>query len=447
MSEKDSPSKRNMKICLLGASFKTGNMGVSALAESSIKIILNYWPDAEITLLGVGYTPCEDHYFISGREICIKTLPIRFSKNIFLQYHFLVFLLNGLLSKVLHGSSLKRALEKHNAYYKNLCDTDLAVDITGGDSFSDIYGFRRFFLGFLCKWLVIFMGKKYVLLPQTYGPFNRCVTKIMAKYILKQADMVYSRDFAGVDCVNRLIGKAAHGQVAIAPDVAFVLDARKPECLGIEPNPNIRSQDSIVVGLNISGLLFNGGYTQDNMFGLKTNYRDLICRLIEMFLEDKNIIILLTPHVFPPIFPEAKDCEVESDLQACMKVYEEFNQKYPGRMSLARGHYNHNEIKYIIGLCDFFIGSRMHACIAALSQSIPAVGLAYSGKFLGVFASLGIDDLAIDLKAEDESVILSRTKDALLNRDKIAEELRTKLPAIQEKVLSIFENVFRSRKE
>jgi hypothetical protein len=50
-------NKRNMKICMLGASFDTGNMGVSALAESSIKYILNRQPNVEIILLGCGCVP------------------------------------------------------------------------------------------------------------------------------------------------------------------------------------------------------------------------------------------------------------------------------------------------------------------------------------------------------------------------------------------------------
>ena len=38
--------------------------------------------------------------------------------------------------------------------------------------------------------------------------------------------------------------------------------------------------------------------------------------------------------------------------------------------------YDQHAIKSIIGRCDFFIGSRMHACIAALSQKIPTAAVA-----------------------------------------------------------------------
>ena len=47
-------------------------------------------------------------------------------------------------------------------------------------------------------------------------------------------------------------------------------------------------------------------------------------------------------------------------------------------------------MKYLIGQCDFFVGSRMHSCIAAVSQCVPAVSIAYSDKFIGVMATLGL---------------------------------------------------------
>ena len=58
--------------------------------------------------------------------------------------------------------------------------------------------------------------------------------------------------------------------------------------------------------------------------------------------------------------------------------------------------YDQHEIKGVIGMCDFFVGSRMHACIGALSQGIPCVGVAYSMKFRGVFESVGVADWVVD---------------------------------------------------
>jgi polysaccharide pyruvyl transferase WcaK-like protein len=48
----------------------------------------------------------------------------------------------------------------------------------------------------------------------------------------------------------------------------------------------------------------------------------------------------------------------------------------------------------------------MHACIAALSQCVPALGLAYSNKFSGVFETIGVGSLVIDLRAHPSGSII-----------------------------------------
>lgn len=426
----------DMNICLLGISFNTGNMGVGALAESSIKIILNKWPDAEVILLGSDYKPQQHRLFVSGKEICVKTLPIRFCKNIFLPYHFLRFVFCGLLVKVLPTSQLKNTRVNRNPFFKILYEIDFVADITGGDSFSDIYGFRRFFLGFLCKWLVIFLGKKLILLPQTYGPFQGNMAKAMAIYILRRANTIYSRDRESMEYVRNLLGdNTEDGKVQFTPDVAFVLDTRKPDDFEASPLSKI-PENTTVVGFNISGLLFNGGYTQDNMFGLKTDYRKLMFAVVQMLLENKDVVVVLIPHVFPPA-----DYEVESDPNACLKVYEQLKQQYAGRIFLVEGRYNQGEIKYIISLCDFFIGSRMHSCIAALSQGIPAVGLAYSKKFEGVFRSVSAEQYVIDMRNHDSDEILENIAEAFDCRQTTAKHLAEIIPVVREEVLRIFGDI------
>jgi len=152
-----------------------------------------------------------------------------------------------------------------------------------------------------------------------------------------------------------------------------------------------------------------------------------------LLVKDKRLLVLLVPHVFAP------SGNVESDPDVCLKVYEELNKKYPGRIFLTQGQYNQNEIKYIIGLCDFFIGSRMHSCIAALSQSIPAVGIAYSKKFLGVFESIDLGNCVADSSRFSKDEILSTVGAAFEMRDQIKIDLDKRIPEVKENILNMFE--------
>lgn len=431
MTETEDNSK--VTICVLGASFDTGNLGVNALAESTIKTLLHRWPQARIVLLGNGYTPEQLHLHMGDREMTVTTLPVRFSRKLSLPYHFFWFAFYGMLAGAVPWPSARRKLLTRNPHCRTIYESALAVDITGGDSFSDIYGMRRFVLGFLRKYVVILFGKRFVMLPQTYGPFKRRIAKALARYIVKHAEVVYSRDKEGMECVRGLLNGCVADKVRFSPDVAFVLDPRRPERLCIEPNDDLRAHGSTVAGFNVSGLLFNGGYTRNNMFGLKADYRELVCKIMDLLLRQPDVVVLLVPHVLPPA-----GLDVESDPIACAELFEHVRRKYPGRVFLARGRYNHNEIKYVIGQCDFFAGSRMHACIAALSQGIPAVGLAYSKKFLGVFESVGMADWVVDLRTSDEDEVLGAMLRAFETRKAAAESLQQTVPAVQQQILGLF---------
>jgi polysaccharide pyruvyl transferase WcaK-like protein len=448
VSESSDTRHKPVKIGLLGASFDTGNMGVNALAESSIKIILNRWPEAEIVLLGSGLTPQEQKLPVLDRQVVLKTLPIRFSKNLFLPYHFLKFAAYALLVKILPGRRLKKSVTERNPYFKLLSQTDFVVDITGGDSFSNIYGFRRFLLGFLYKWLVIFSGKKLVLLPQTYGPFKGLLTRKMAGYILNKATVVYSRDQAGIEHVNALLNNRRNGKIRFAPDVAFILDPRRPDNQDIDSLERIKTSNRILVGLNVSGLLSCCGDASNNVFNLKVDYHALVNSIVESLMKHDDTAILLVPHLVALHESDAllgksmpkKGYREQSDTVPCGKIYERFSAKYNNRIFLVRGHYDHNETKYIIGLCDFFIGSRMHACIAALSQCISAVGLAYSKKFSGVFESIGLADCVVDARSLDEREVLEKLGTVFERRGQIRKHLQDVMPKVRKDVLSIFDN-------
>jgi polysaccharide pyruvyl transferase WcaK-like protein len=355
---------------------------------------------------------------------------------VFLRSHFCVLLLNAILLKLLPFKRFKKLLSAINPYVKTLVETDKVFDITGGDSFSDIYGLRRFLIyGFLQKWLITLFGKELILLPQTYGPCSRSITRRMAKSVLKRASVVYARDTESVEYVRELFGNhSVNGKLRFMPDVAFVLDSSKPETFDIGSLDKVRNKSSIVVGLNISGLLFNGGYTQQNMFGLKTNYRELIDSIVDYLMKEERALVLLVPHVLAP------SRTVEDDPNACRQLYEKLSEKYSGRIFLTQGQYNQNNIKYIIGLCDFFIGSRMHACIAALSQSIPAVGIAYSKKFHGVFESVGLGDCVADAYQCGNNIeLLSIVEAAFEKRDQTRKHLEKVIPKIKAEILGMLE--------
>jgi polysaccharide pyruvyl transferase WcaK-like protein len=320
-----------------------------------------------------------------------------------------------------------QAPARRNPWLRALLDADLIGDIRGGDSFSDIYGLRKFVQGSLPLLTVALLGRPYVMLPQTYGPFRGRITRILAASLLKRATAIYTRDRNCEGLVAKLCGRTP----AFCPDVAFTLEARQPHHVPLTSGDTARSARGPIVGVNVSGLLYMGGYTGRNMFGLRCEYRTLIDQLIGRLLSSTDAEILLVPHVFGSEREEtARDMLLHSH-----------ESRFPGRIFGVAEPLSERELKWVIGQTDFFVGSRMHACIAALSQSVPAVGLAYSDKFLGVFESIGMGDATIDLRKALPEAVIEQTLAMFERRGELRAELAERIPRIQESVRLTFERL------
>jgi polysaccharide pyruvyl transferase WcaK-like protein len=220
----------------------------------------------------------------------------------------------------------------------------------------------------------------------------------------------------------------------VSYDVAFALDPTPPAKLEIAGLSLSDQRQSKLVGLNISGLLFNEGAAK-HAFGVRSRYAEIIDSLIDYLIEDKNSCVLLVPHVF------GMQVDSECDSPVCESVYTRLHSKYKSRIGIVRGSYDQNEIKYIIGQCDFFIGSRMHACIAAASQGVPAVSIAYSDKFLGVMETIGIESAVLDARQLDKKQILAAIEDLFEQQALTRSHLAKRIPQVKESVLQLFDQI------
>lgn len=436
-----------LKIGILGVDFHKGNLGVGALAAGTLRCILHRFPGAEVFLLNYSRRRACRTVRLEGNEVKIPLVNMRFSKKLYLSNNIAILFLLVLVAKVLPYKKLTRKLVDGNECLRKIEQADLFVSIAGGDSFSDIYGLGRLLYVALPQILVLLVGKRLILMPQTLGPFRTRLAKAIARYILRRAQLVYSRDYQGIAATNTLLGwQGDSGKVRFCHDVGFVVDPVGPPEIEME---GFLAMPEGVVGLNVSGLLFTESGNRDNVFGLRTDYRELVYALLDFLLRRKKMKVLLVPHVFTVDWDTESDSVVtvneptvheptESDSSVCQKIFEELRSKYPGQLGLVRGLYNQNEIKHIIGQCDFFIGSRMHACIAALSQNVPAVAVAYSDKFVGVMGTIGIESLVADprtMRMEEIVRIVDRAYDQRLL---IRSQLERKIPQVKAAVLNLF---------
>jgi colanic acid/amylovoran biosynthesis protein len=429
---------KQQRIILFGGGLQTGNLGVGALTVGAIRCMLAAYPQAEISLLEYGRTSSSQCVRLRDRVVEVPVTNLRFSWKLYLPNNIALLLIFAAFLKLIPSHRLRGWLTSKNKCLSEICEADQVMSIAGGDSFADIYGLWRLLYVALPQILALFLGKNLVLLPQTIGPFRKRLSRAIAGYIVQRAEHVYSRDRQGLAQLQELMGRdLAARKTSFCYDVAFVMDPIAPDKIEIDGMNQGLETHSSTVGVNISGLLYMGGYTKNNMFGLRADYRRFIHRLIDFLIVQKGASVILVPHVIGR--------GGESDVEVCERVYEELQSNYPEKLGVVRRSYDHSEMKYIIGQCDFFVGSRMHSCIGAASQCIPAVSVAYSDKFIGVMEALNIDYSVADARRLTEEELLGVVDRVYEGRKAMRQQLERKMLEVQREVMTLLGGLAESR--
>lgn len=424
------------KVCLLGCALFTGNRGVSALGVALVKIIRTIYPDAEFYFLVGGKESMEYDIDTGSEKVKVREVVFRLSPKGKVSEHLFYLYFNAIVYRCLPIPFIKKMILKRVPWLKLLKQADFVGDIRGGDSFSDIYGVKRFFFGSLPDRIAQLMTRNFVYLPQTYGPYYSAYAKRNSTKLMKKSKKIFCRDDESIEFLKAKLKRQKDvDKLRFCPDVAFMLDPIRPKEVKILPDLTYLKKKKKLIGLNISGLLYRGGFNEKNMFNLSLNYKEFIDKLIVLFGEMDDINVLLTPHTYV-IHPDQNiENNIENDYIVSRDIYNELNGK---SLFLVNENYNQSEIKSLIGDCDFFIGSRMHACIAAISQGIPTNGISYSRKFIGVFNTVGLGNFVIDANVLSTDEAIRRVIEHLSKESGKQDYIKKNVTGAQKTIMDVF---------
>jgi len=374
------PTLPTLRIGLLWHSVNSDNLGVGALTVGHIAIL-------EAAARAAGVTP---EFLVIGwkdrRSAYVRRADLSVAEL-----------------------RMKDFIKPVGGLYAQLRTCDLVFDISAGDSFTDIYGTKRMATMAAAKALTLLARRPLILAPQTIGPFEKTWARMSAFAIMRRSAVVAARDELSAAFLR---DRGYPGDLIVASDVALRLPFQKPNT----------GTGRTKVGLNVSGLLFNGGYNRGNMFNLRGSYAELIRELLRRLTARDDLDVHLVAHVI------SDHIEVEDDYRVSLRLAEEFPS-----LTVAPKFNDPVEAKSYISGMQFFAGARMHACIAAFSTGVPVLPMAYSRKFAGLFGALGYD-LVADCRTDDTGKILSLFEDALERRERIAEEMKQSLNEGQERL-------------
>ncbi|HIH61187.1 MAG TPA: hypothetical protein HA298_00640 [Methanobacteriales archaeon] len=395
-----------IKICFTGPTDKY-NRGTEALIVSRVKLLdfllksplffVPYNLPKYIPNINSRMKPFKRIGFITPSFLSLKTLFIIISVLIW-----------RIVSKFRRVDSLLSWSEGLKAFY----DSDIVIT-TGGDVLSEDYGIFNFLTEFCGLSIAILLKKPVFVYAESIGPFKNNITRFIARTVLNKTHVITTRDEISFNYLKKI--GVEKPSIYFTADSAFLLDKKEVN------NPllnNFLSRGKII-GFSLSNAISewaDGNYNE---------YVNVIAKIIDIIIESYDVNVLLIAHV--------TGSGLNDDRIINKNVLKKVKNKK--RIFNLKGDYNSEELKYIISHCELFIGARMHANIAALSNCIPTVAISYSIKTPGLMKLCGLEDYYIEFTDLNEHTLLSKISDAWENREKIKAHLKNVIPKVKKKAL------------
>ena len=381
---------KQMKIGILGCTIDHSNMGCMALTYSLINLLQDICKNQGKYV---------EFYIFSGGGKAKGIVKLAENINIDCEQLHVIPEITWEINGVYKTLRTIKKIPMFYKIYKVMKHCDFIIDMTQGDSFSDIYGKERFYNWTFSKRLVEKSRIPLILGPQTYGPFADSKVFRKAKKTIEDAQLVIARDSMSKDFVETFCNK----QVIEGTDLAFRLPYNKN---------SKREHNKIKVGINPSGLLCKKK-TDDSKFSipLKTNFDEYLRQIIEWLKHNEQYEIHLISHVGN----EAQECFGKIN---GVIYHSEFS--------------NPIEAKNCIAEMDVFIGARMHATIAAFSSGVATIPVASSRKFIGLYRGIGYDSF-VDLCEMSTEDSIDTTIEYIQNRELLQIQAKNSLKAVNSK--------------
>lgn len=396
----------NKKILIIGPTLY-GNKGASAMFESCVQKINEMHTNPDFFLFS--YYPSQDRKINNDPRIKIfSATPLNLICKI-LPFSLLHFVLTKL--------KIPPILIPKTQEIKAILTSDIYIDMAG-ISFVDN---RQLYLPFnvLCILPGILLDKKIIKYSQAMGPFNSTINKRVSLWILPKLDKIIARGAITKKHLNQLQLK----NVVMGADGAFLLKPTNPQSIKI----NKSIFDNEVVGISPSSVIFN------KCNGINKDYIEIMSKFINE-LNDNKYKTILIPHSIRADTNKPKN----NDLPICKKIYSKINKKDNW---LINEDISASELKYLIGKCDYFVGSRFHSMIASLSMGVPTLVCGWSHKYEEVLDTFELEEYAFDYRNISVNIFLDKFNILTKNKSEIKSKIKERSDEVMKSALVNFSEI------
>lgn len=291
-------------------------------------------------------------------------------------------------------------------------NADVVINLSYGDMFAyskESYNQVVFFvLAHQCL-LSILLKKPLIFFPQSVGPFNSKISRFVAKFILDRCTLIMVREGISKYYLTKMNIVAP---VKLVPDPSFlvepVFNSRISEILTKE---SIRL-DHPTIGIAMRSLL--------------SNQINILCKTMDFLLKKLNATVIFIPHDSKKTDLYHHDPRYLADL-----ILNKIEQKC--NIYSIKGEYTVEELMGLIGKCDIFIGSYMHANISALRMNVPVIAISYSHKTDGIMELAGLNEFVIPYNYLEIEQLIEKIKIIHSNLNIIKKRLKQNIQKLRKK--------------
>ena len=351
-----SPSKYSMKIFIDNWGFE--NRGDQLMIMSVVEQIKKYAPDAQILVL--------KRVFDQNHSYCIqnKLFPLQ-PKN------------SGIRNSKTYSWIVNLLLR--DEWINTPRQVDLILNCRGyyiADCWIKNDDFVRsaeiFYKQFNKK------GRRLIMLPQAFGPFENEPSKAMMNFICQQADKIYAREKQSFEYLSKVCPDT--DKIEVVPDFTCVCHA--------ENNPSIQLPKK-----NYVLIIPNARMIDKTSANVSDSYLLFLTQIIRDILKKGENVYLLNH-------------EGKNDEQLLHIINDEFSGSLPILTNLMG-----TEIKALIKDCKLLISSRYHGVVSGLTQGVPTLCTSWSHKYEQLLKEHGCENNILDVN--DISKSISIIEDAL----------------------------------
>jgi colanic acid/amylovoran biosynthesis protein len=443
------------KILFIGGNLSK-NIGGAAIVSSACRALKEVIPDTEFTLLS--FLPKYD-FEMSTRYPNIHIISELDEKKYHLPLPLLSLWLLRLLRSIvwkaiykLFGLNVRKLIDEK--ILKEYANSDIIIEISG-DGLTGDYGFFGMFISFPRILVCTLLKKPVVIYAQSIGPYNikwpilnkestilSRFCRYFARYLLNKVNLITVREEITLNILKSL--RITKPPIYLTADSAFLLPPTPKERVYEILSSYGVDHGEKIIGVSVSGSISRLQYKSKSKVDYN-HYKNVIIQIIDYLTDKLDVRVILVPHeTGPGIMSDDRftGAEIHQKLKNKKKVVQISEELSP------------EETKGIIGRCDLFIGSRMHANIAALSMAVPTIAIGYSHKTWGIMKMMEQEEFICDFQEvtvsgimkmmEQEEFIcdfqevtvsnmMAKLDRAWQNKEKISEELKQRTKIVQER--------------